>query len=97
MTFHEFNKQICAGLPEGTTCEYGDIGTGYLQVLVPEAGKLTLVGEFIYRFWRESLHTPELIAEFNAACVACWNGPSDAIIPVLCFIDEKLKVTHEPV
>jgi len=78
MTLNEFSKQVCSDLPQGSTCIYGDAGTGYLNVLVPIEGKILLVGTFLYDIFKHHFLYDELWnslqTEFKKEMSKCYRA-----------------------
>lgn len=99
-TLEKFSEKLCEGLPEGSTCLFGSLGIGYLNVLVPLQGKMLVVGEFIWDFWyRQNQRTDEtntkLFNEFREAILKSYNEQIQKDckeIPSLHYRDAKIGV-----
>lgn len=81
-----FRKNINA---HSVTAEYGCIGTGYLKVLCVEMGQIKLLGEFLYRIFREGLYTDESLKAFAQECEKYRTDDRDSM-PVWCYKENGL-------
>jgi len=75
-----FRKNINA---HSVTAEYGCIGTEYLKVLCVQYGKIIVIGELLYRIFREGLYTDESLKAFAQECEKYRDGIRDSM-PVWC-------------
>lgn len=68
MKFEDFNKLITEQIGVYSTVHYGSVGIQYLNVLSIKDGKIIVLGELIYRIWRETLYTEQDLINFGKEC-----------------------------
>lgn len=91
---NSFKEKLQLHINAEINVNFGCIGTGYVQILITEDGKIKSIGDFIYKLWSEiSGHqdTDKMLAELAIECEKYRTGMRGRK-PSLCFWKEELKV-----
>ena len=94
MKYNDFTRLIAKEINQYCYINSGSIGTGYLYILIIVDGRIVKVGELVYRLWQNSeLTDVKLLTELGQEVQKYIDGTRKTI-PVLCWVEDKLQVTH---
>lgn len=93
MTFQEWCEPILKQINVLFECNYGEIGTGYIKLLIVQGSNIISIGEFVYNLWRRGDNVPdEMKVKLGQEAEKYRTGQREKV-PTLCYHGNKLNVS----
>lgn len=93
MTFQEWCEPILKQINVPVECNYGCIGTGYIQLLIVQNNSIVSIGEFVYNFrWRHDNVPDEMKIKLGQEAEKYRKGQREKV-PTMYYLDNKINVS----